>query len=188
MISGGGRTLANLAAAARSGALDARIVGVVSSTPAGSEGYARAEALGLPVTHLPGHPTAAGLEQTVMTWKPDLVVLAGYLKKLEVPASLAGRIVNIHPALLPAFGGKGLYGRRVHEAVLAAGAGLTGCTVHLVDGEYDHGPVLLQRTCPVLPGDTPETLAARVFDVERTAFVDALNGLVRGTLHTETTR
>lgn len=188
MISGGGRTLAYLAAAVKEGRLNARIVGVVSSTPPGSEGFAKAELMGFPVQHLPGHPSAAALEQMVMKWRPDYVVLAGYLKKLEVPASLAGRIVNIHPALLPAFGGKGLYGRRVHEAVLAGGVRESGCTVHLVDGEYDHGPVLLRRTCPVLPGDTPETLAARVFEEEKRAYVEALGTLVAGTMNTEAAR
>jgi phosphoribosylglycinamide formyltransferase 1 len=188
MISGAGRTLAYLAGAIREGRLPARIVGVISSTPPGSDGFVKAEGLGLPVIHLAGHPVAAALEQTVMAWRADYVVLAGYLKKLEVPASLIGRIVNIHPALLPAFGGKGLYGRRVHEAVLAGGVCESGCTVHLVDAEYDHGPVLLQRRCPVLPGDTPETLAARVFAEEQAAYIEALGGLVRGTITTEAAR
>ena len=98
----------------------------------------------------------------------ELVVLAGYLKLVPRPviAAYRGRIINIHPALLPAFGGKGMYGRRVHEAVLASGATETGATVHLVDEVYDHGPVLAQMTVPVRPGDSPETLAARVLEVE----------------------
>jgi phosphoribosylglycinamide formyltransferase-1 len=98
----------------------------------------------------------------------ELVVLAGYLKLVPQPviAAYRGRIINIHPALLPAFGGKGMYGRRVHEAVLASGATETGATVHLVDEVYDHGPVLAQMTVPVRPGDSAETLAARVLEVE----------------------
>jgi phosphoribosylglycinamide formyltransferase-1 len=98
----------------------------------------------------------------------ELVVLAGYLKLVPSPviAAYRGRIINIHPALLPAFGGKGMYGRRVHEAVLASGARETGATVHLVDEHYDHGRVLAQATVPVLPGDTAERLAARVLEVE----------------------
>jgi len=184
MISGTGRTLMNLFEATGDGRLpSARICGVISSTPPGSEGYERAAALdagSVPVVHLPGHPTAAALEQLVMQLGGDYIVLAGYLKRLAVPASLEGRIINIHPALLPAFGGKGMYGRRVHEAVLASGAAMSGCTVHLVDGEYDHGPVLLRRTCPVLAGDTPESLAARVFQVEREAYVEAIGALLAG--------
>jgi phosphoribosylglycinamide formyltransferase-1 len=183
MISGGGRTLMNLVAATQDGRLpNCRIAGVVSSAGEGSEGYERAKGLGqgVAVKHLAGHPEAAALEQMVMETRADYVVLAGYLKRIDVPPSLAGRIVNIHPALLPAFGGKGMYGRRVHEAVLAQGGAVSGCTVHLVDGEYDHGPVLLRRTCPVLPGDTPETLAARVFEVEKSAYVEALGELVSG--------
>jgi phosphoribosylglycinamide formyltransferase/phosphoribosylglycinamide formyltransferase-1 len=98
----------------------------------------------------------------------DLVVLAGYLKLVpaEVIAAYRGRIVNIHPALLPAFGGKGMFGARVHEAVLASGATESGATVHLVDEVYDHGSVLAQMRVPVLPGDTADRLAARVLEVE----------------------
>lgn len=98
----------------------------------------------------------------------DLVVLAGYLKLVpaEVIGAYRGRILNIHPALLPAFGGPGMYGRRVHEAVLASGARVSGATVHLVDEEYDRGEILAQARVPVLPGDTPETLAARVLEAE----------------------
>jgi formyltetrahydrofolate-dependent phosphoribosylglycinamide formyltransferase len=98
----------------------------------------------------------------------DLVVLAGYLKLVpaEVIAAYRGRILNIHPALLPAFGGPGMYGKRVHEAVLASGARVSGATVHLVDEEYDRGETLAQARVPVLPGDTPESLAARVLEAE----------------------
>lgn len=98
----------------------------------------------------------------------DLLVLAGYLK-LVPPAVIArfrGRILNVHPALLPAFGGKGMYGRRVHEAVLASGVQESGATVHLVDEEYDRGAILAQERVPVMPGDTPDTLAARVLAAE----------------------
>ena len=98
----------------------------------------------------------------------DLIVLAGYLK-LVPPAVIAayrGRIINIHPALLPSFGGPGMYGLRVHQAVLASGAKVSGCTVHLVDEEYDRGPILAQSRVPVFPGDTAETLATRVLEAE----------------------
>jgi formyltetrahydrofolate-dependent phosphoribosylglycinamide formyltransferase len=100
----------------------------------------------------------------------DLLVLAGYLKLVpaEVIQRYRARIMNVHPALLPAFGGKGMYGRRVHEAVLASGVGESGATVHLVDEEYDRGAILAQERVPVMPGDTPDTLAARVLAVEHT--------------------
>jgi len=97
-----------------------------------------------------------------------LVVLAGYLKRIPpaVVARFRLRMINIHPALLPAFGGPGMYGRRVHERVLASGAAISGATVHYVDEEYDHGPIIAQWPVPVRPGDTPETLAARVLEIE----------------------
>ncbi|RYG86544.1 phosphoribosylglycinamide formyltransferase [bacterium] len=110
----------------------------------------------------------------------DYVCLAGYLKlvPLDTVAALRGRMLNIHPALLPAHGGQGMYGMRVHEAVLAAGDPVSGCTVHLVDEVYDRGKVLLQRECPVLPEDTPETLAARVLALEHEAYPTALFALI----------
>jgi phosphoribosylglycinamide formyltransferase-1 len=107
-------------------------------------------------------------------------VLAGFLRKLVVPARWVGRVVNIHPALLPAFGGKGYYGDRVHRAVIERGCQVSGCTVHLVDDEYDHGRVLVQRWCAVETDDTPATLAARVFAEELVALPEALHRLWGG--------
>jgi phosphoribosylglycinamide formyltransferase 1 len=106
----------------------------------------------------------------------DLVVLAGYLKRIQsmVIREYAGRMVNIHPALLPAFGGEGMYGARVHEAVIASGAKETGATVHLVDDEYDRGPIVAQWRIPVEPSDTPTTLAARVLNVEHIVYPRAI--------------
>ena len=95
--------------------------------------------------------------------RADLVVMGGFLKRVTIPDDFANRVINIHPALVPAFCGEGFYGHRVHEAVLEYGAKLSGCTVHFADNQYDHGPVILQRAVPVLDDDTPETLAARVF-------------------------
>lgn len=97
----------------------------------------------------------------------DLAVLAGWVKKLDVPDEWMGRVINIHPSLLPAFGGKGMYGHHVHEAVKAAGVKESGCTVHYVDNEYDHGTIIEQRKVPVHESDTPETIAARVFEEEK---------------------
>jgi phosphoribosylglycinamide formyltransferase 1 len=109
-------------------------------------------------------------------FRVDLVVLAGYLKRIQskVIGEYAGRIVNIHPALLPAFGGEGMYGARVHEAVIASGAKESGATVHLVDDEYDRGPIVAQWRIPVEPSDTPTSLAARVLNVEHIVYPRAI--------------
>jgi formyltetrahydrofolate-dependent phosphoribosylglycinamide formyltransferase len=145
----------------------ARVV-LVLSNRAEAGALTRAASHGVPAVVLrdPADP-AEWLEQ-LDRHAVDLVVLAGYLKL--VPAGVIerfrGRIVNVHPALLPAFGGPGMYGRRVHEAVLASGASESGASVHLVDEEYDRGAVLAQARVPVLPGDTPDRLAARVLEAE----------------------
>lgn len=115
----------------------------------------------------------------------DFICLAGYLKLVPpgVVETYRHRMLNIHPALLPAFGGAGMYGRRVHEAVLAYGARITGATVHLVDEQYDHGPIVLQRAVGVGPGDTPETLSARVHSIEHDLYVDAVRLFEMGRIH-----
>ena len=105
-----------------------------------------------------------------------VIALCGWLKKLAVPPRWEGRILNIHPGLLPAFGGAGMWGMHVHRAVLAAGAAESGCTVHLVDNLYDHGRILAQARVPVLPGDTPETLQQRVYEQEMRLYPEALAG------------
>ena len=104
----------------------------------------------------------------------ETIVLAGFLRMLEIPSSWSRRVLNIHPSLLPAFGGKGYYGRRVHQAVLERGCQFTGCTVHYVDNEYDHGPILLQRCIAVQPDDDADSLARRVFEEEQIALPEAL--------------
>jgi len=126
----------------------------------------RARRAGIPTRTLQHPDDAAELAEVLRDI--DLVVLAGYLKRVPpaVITRFRHRMINIHPALLPAFGGAGMYGRRVHEAVLASGATTSGATVHYADEEYDRGPIIAQRTVPVLPGDTPESLAARVLRVE----------------------
>src|SRR5205085_1928091 len=115
----------------------------------------------------------------------DLVCLAGYLQLLEVPPDFANRVLNIHPSLLPAFGGPGMYGRHVHEAALAYGVKVSGCTVHFADNAYDHGPVVLQRPVPVRDDDTPESLAARVFAEECEAYPEAIRLFAAGRLRVE---
>ena len=122
----------------------------------------------IPVQVLADPADSALWLQLLHRYEADLLVLAGYLKLVPAPviAAFRGRIINVHPALLPAFGGKGMYGHRVHEAVLASGARESGATVHLVDEVYDHGRILAQARVPVLPDDTPQRLAARVLEAE----------------------
>jgi folate-dependent phosphoribosylglycinamide formyltransferase PurN len=112
----------------------------------------------------------------------DLVCLAGFLQLLPIPDDFLLRVMNIHPALIPAFCGKGFYGHHVHEAVLAYGAKLSGCTVHFADNAYDHGPIILQRAVPVLDDDTPDSLAARVFEQECEAYPLAIRWFAEGRL------
>ena len=127
----------------------------------------------------------AALIQTLQEHSIDLVALAGYLKMIppKVVAAFRHRMLNIHPALLPDFGGKGLYGMRVHQAVLDAGVPESGATVHFVDEEYDTGPIILQRTVPVKPGDTPQILAARVLTAEHLLYPEALRLVAEGHVH-----
>jgi formyltetrahydrofolate-dependent phosphoribosylglycinamide formyltransferase len=117
--------------------------------------------------------------------KADLVCLAGFLQLIEVPDDYLGRVMNIHPSLIPAFCGHGYYGHHVHEAVLAYGAKVTGCTVHFADNQYDHGPIILQRAVPVLDDDTADTLAARVFAAECEAYPEAIRLFGEGKLRLE---
>ena len=114
-----------------------------------------------------------------------LCAMAGFLKLWSIPQAWRGHVLNVHPALLPAFGGKGMYGHHVHEAVLASGAKVSGCTVHFADDEYDHGQIVLQRTVPVLEDDTPATLAARVQEAEREAYPEAVSLFAEGRLRIE---
>ncbi len=104
----------------------------------------------------------------------DLVCLAGWLCLLDVPEKWLGKVMNIHPALLPSFGGKGMYGHRVHQAVIDHGCKISGCTVHFVDNTYDNGPIILQRVCPVLDNDSADALARRVFEEEKIAYPEAI--------------
>lgn len=176
MLSGSGRTLLNLLESIRAGRLLASIDLVIASREC--LGAQRARAAGVEVQVLPGVIDPARLGDLLARHRIDLVVLAGYLKLIRIPPGFEGRIVNIHPSLLPDFGGPGMYGDRVHEAVLRAGATTSGCTVHLIDDEYDRGRILLQKSCPVLPGDTAHALADRVFALECQAYPEALAGLI----------
>lgn len=175
LLSGGGRSLDNMLDRIADGSLSAAVAGVVASRECGGVGIAQRR--GIPVRIEKGDLPATRLAELAAEAGVDWVVLAGYLRKVAIPRELEGRVVNIHPALLPKFGGKGMYGHHVHEAVLAAGERESGCTVHLCDGEYDRGEILLQERCPVLPGDTADTLAARVFECEKRAYPEALRRL-----------
>ncbi len=180
MLSGSGRTLDNLREVIARGDLPARIEVVIASREC--LGAEKARKAGIPVEVLPGvipAPRLAGYLHKYVNKLRGWVVLAGYLKLINIPDGWEHRIVNIHPSLLPKFGGPGMYGHHVHEAVLAAGETESGCTVHLCDREFDTGRIVLQRRCPVLPGDTPETLAARVFEQECLAYPEALRLLIK---------
>jgi folate-dependent phosphoribosylglycinamide formyltransferase PurN len=178
MLSGSGRTLLNLVDAIQGGRLGASVGLVIASRE--TIGAERARAAGLPVEIIPGVIPAERLGALLREHRIDWVVLAGYLKLVNIPREYRGRVVNIHPALLPSFGGPGMFGNRVHEAVLQSGATESGCTVHLCDEVYDRGQILLQKRCPVQPGDTVETLAKRVFALECEAYPEALERLIRG--------
>lgn len=177
LISGSGTTLQNLVDRIADGRLDARIVGVVASK-AGILGIERATVAGLPVAVVDAKPKrndfADEVWSAVRGFAPDLVVLGGWLHLLPIAEEYRGRVLNVHPSLLPKFGGRGMYGKHVHEAVLAAGETESGCTVHFADDTYDTGPKIVQSRVPVLPGDTAESLAARVFAAECEAYPEAI--------------
>lgn len=165
-------------------------VGVVISNNSQSGAMEKAAAAGIPSYHLSSkaYPEEERLDQailkTLLKHEVNLIALAGYMKKLgpQTLRAFAGRIVNVHPSLLPKFGGHGMYGRRVHEAVLAAGERETGVTVHLVDEEYDEGPILAQARVPVLADDTADTLAERVLRREHQFYVETLQRIASGTI------
>lgn len=190
LISGTGRTLENLITLTGSGELPVRIVTVISSRP-GVRGNEIAEQAGIPLTVVPRREFksteafSTAIYDALLPMEIDLVVMAGFLCKITVHPEFEGRIMNIHPSLLPLFGGKGLYGDRVHQAVLDSGMKVSGCTVHFVDESYDAGPIILQSSVPVMDDDTPSTLAARVFLEERRIYPDAIRRFAAGRLRIE---
>ena len=182
-----GTNLQSIVDACHAGSLDAE-VRVVISNNSRSLALERARAAGIPTAHLSSitHPAPdaldAAIERTLKSHGVELVALAGYMKKLG-PRTLGAyrnRVLNVHPALLPKFGGWGMFGARVHAAVLASGDRVSGVTVHLVDDEYDCGPVISQVEVPVMPGDTPETLAARVLAQEHILYPKTLQRIASG--------
>ena len=179
LLSGTGRSLENLQQEITAGRLHADIAVVVSSKPE-AYGLVRAKAHGLDAVAVSRREHAdleafnAAINAVLAPYGVDLVVLAGFLSLYQPLPALAGRVMNIHPALLPAFGGKGFYGARVHQAVLDSGVKVSGCTVHFADSQYDHGPIILQTAVPVLDDDTVPSLAARVFAAECEAYPRAI--------------
>jgi phosphoribosylglycinamide formyltransferase-1 len=190
LISGGGTTLRNLIQQIAASQLNVKIELVLSSSSK-AKGLEFAREAGIPTLVVSQKDFATPEAFSAATFDPcreakvDLVVMGGYLKHVLIPPDFQNRVVNIHPALLPSFGGAGFYGLRVHQAVLESGARVSGCTVHFVDNEYDHGPIILQRTVPVLDDDTPESLAARVFVAECEAYPEALRLIAKGTMNDE---
>ena len=190
LLSGGGRTLANiLEHISGPDGLTAEVVVVIASRQC--KGIAVARQAGID-THLVSHKDSPDVEtysaricKLLDSAAVELVIQAGFLSMWHVIERYANRVMNIHPALLPDFGGKGMFGHHVHQAVLDAGAKTSGCTVHFVTNEYDAGPIIIQKTVAVLQDDTPDTLADRVFAQECIAYIEAIKLFAEGRLQVE---
>ncbi len=186
LASHGGSNMQAIIDACKTGRLDAKPCVVISNN-SDSMALQRAKNEGIPQYHIssvthPGSLEDEEIRRTMKRHKVDTVILAGYMKMLGPATQQAyrGRILNIHPALLPKFGGKGMYGKRVHEAVLAAGEKVTGVTIHVVDENYDAGPIIAQCQVPVLPGDTVDSLAERVLKHEHILYAETLQKIAEG--------
>ncbi|HPD47453.1 MAG TPA: phosphoribosylglycinamide formyltransferase [Anaerohalosphaeraceae bacterium] len=179
LLSGGGRTMVNIQKEIEAGRLNAKIVVVISSR-SDVQGVQRTREMGLEpaIIRRKDYPDIDAfsnrIREVLDAARVDLVVQAGWLCLWRIPREYENRVMNIHPALLPAFGGKGMWGHHVHEAVLAAGCKVSGCTVHFCTNEYDKGPIIVQRCCEVKPDDDADTLAARVFEQECIAYPEAI--------------
>ena len=191
---GRGSNMQAIIDACQSGQIHGRVAGVIGSV-AGSPALDRAAAAGIPASVVPftkddfaGYQSA--VDAAIRSFSPDLVCLAGYLKRLspDIVRELDGRIMNIHPALIPAFCGQGMYGERVHQAVFESGAKFSGCTVHFVDEGYDTGPIIMQAVVPVEDDDTPATLAARVLEQEHRIYPASAALFAEGRLRIEARR
>jgi len=190
LLSGGGSTMVNLQEYIQRGELSAQIVQVISSRPSAA-GVQRAEERDLPIQVIARKQFDSTGAFSAEIWSllrsadVELVCLAGFLSMIDIPDDYMGRVMNTHPALLPSFGGHGMWGHHVHEAVLAAGCKVSGCTIHFADDEYDNGPIIIQRSCAVHEDDTPDTLAERVIAEERIAFPQAVQLYAEGRLKIE---
>lgn len=185
LISGSGTTLRNFIQRMDAGLLPVEIPLVISSSSQ-AKGLRFAEEAGIPSAVVDRNEFdsqdafSRAIFDRCRQSKVDLVAMAGFLKRITVPEDFTNRVTNIHPALIPSFCGAGCYGHHVHEAVLDYGAKISGCTVHFADNQYDHGPVILQKAVPVLDDDTPDSLAARIFEAECEAYPEALTLIATG--------
>lgn len=190
MLSGGGTTLQNLLDQIAAKKLDIEIVHVIANRK-DAFGLERAKKAGIPTTLIErrAFPDTEAFSKAnfdvCRQAGAKLVALAGFLQLLRIPDDFIHRVMNIHPSLLPAFGGKGMYGHHVHEAVLKFGAKYTGCTVHFADNQFDHGPIISQSAVNVLPDDTPEAVAQRVFVAECETYPKAIAAFAAGKLQLE---
>jgi phosphoribosylglycinamide formyltransferase-1 len=189
-ISGGGTTLRNLIEKIAAGELPAQIKLVISSnSAAGGLRFAQEANIPTLIVEKKQYPTPEGYSEAMFApcreAGVELVAMAGFLKHVLIPPDFEGRVMNIHPALIPAFCGAGFYGERVHRAVLEYGAKVSGCTVHFVDNHFDQGPIISQRPVPVHHDDTPQTLAARVFEQECEAYPEGIRLFAEGRLRIE---
>ncbi len=190
LLSGSGTTLQNFFDVIKSSGMPAEVAAVLSSAPK-AYGLERARAEGVPAVvvdrRLFGDPNlfSAEIDKALSPFAPDLLLLAGFIHLFRIPAKWKNRVMNVHPALIPAFSGKGYYYDYVHEQVLSRGVKVTGCTVHFVDNEYDNGPIIVQKTTPVLDDDTVETLKARVQALEREAYPEAVRLFCEGRLEVD---
>lgn len=190
LLSGSGTTLQNLIDHVEDGSLDAAIACVIASRQS-AYGLERAANHGIPgraitAKDYPEREARNGaIWDEIRKYQADLVVLAGYMSLISVPPDYVNRIVNVHPALIPAFCGQGMYGKHVHEAVIEYGAKVTGATVHFVDDAYDHGPIILQEAIPVYDSDTADTLAERVQALERALYPRAIQLIAEGRVTVE---
>lgn len=190
LLSGSGTTLENICERNEKGEIDVSIE-VVLGTQESAYGLKRAENRRIPYEVVkPGDfagvkEFSSRLTEVIDSYGVDLVLLAGFMFLYEIPNKYCGKVMNIHPALIPAFCGKGFYGHHVHEAVINRGVKVTGCTVHFVDNVYDNGPIVLQKAVDVLDDDTPDTLAERVQEAEREAYPEAIRLFSQGRLKIE---
>ena len=190
LISGSGTTLQNLIDKINDKTLNANIQIVISSAP-DTYGIKRAEQNNIPVAIVQrkGYNNSEIFSNTIINeiekYSVDLIILAGFLHLFKIPDKYTGKVMNIHPGLIPSFCGKGYYGHHVHEAVIESGVKVSGCTVHFVDNEYDCGPIIIQRVVQVHEDDSPETLAQRVFKEECIAYPEAINLFAEGRLKIE---
>jgi len=187
LLSGSGTTLQNLIDHIADGCLSAQIVVAISSR-SDVRGVERARQAGIPTVVVARKAFQDldrfndALHAALDRFTFDLIVLAGFLSPFQLRGRYTGRVLNVHPALIPAFGGKGFYGEKVHRAVIEAGVKVSGCTIHFADDQYDTGPIILQGTVPVLDDDTPETLAARVHQLENELYPEAIRLWAEGRL------